>query len=319
MSNIWYVKRDDQCFGPSSHDEILQSLRQGILTKSDLIANSPEGSWTTISERAEFRTSTLPLSSLAAPAVPPKPSVPDPQLDANTQSIRHLPPDVRQNHIKTLTEDAYWAWQATGFLTLFAALLTTIKLWNGDYFVGAISGIGLFVLLFAMGYLHQSRTKELNGYSDDLLVKMIEDHREVEKEKKKRRNRNALLVGGAAAALAVLVLANPDAQDRLLNIASRLTNSAKCEILNKSIAPMTFANAAEPDFGFIVNIEVRNIGAAGNIEAFALVSTAEGELKKSRKIYVPSSSSQKIEIQFPEPTVNSTLSEVRFGVSCTPN
>lgn len=99
-------------------------------------------------------------------------------------------------------------------------------------------------------------------------------------------------------------------------IVAGLTGGPKCEIVDIETSPEVFVIAGEFDAGFAVALTVKNTSSTGQIEVVSVLSTSEGNFRRTQSIVIEQDQQMKLEYQFHEPTINAK--NVQAQVSCSP-
>lgn len=314
MSFEYFIKRDDEVYGPCSINEIAQLIEKQKVSISDNYSLSEDGPWKRLAELPQLNSNDrLANSASEADAVDQAKSKTSPK---DGESI--LSNDLRIKYASAIAkQDTLWL----DFVAFFAALVffgIVHELIIGlleDGVVKIILSVLIFLFTFGLvfGWLDDWKNKKINTidneYSDDLLEA---EYREIQAKKK-------FLYAGVMAivvAAAALFIFSKDVQQVVKNSLLEIANGAQCEVLHQSANYTSFVINEQWDYGYLVEGAIKNIGEEGQVNVVATLSSSEGIFERVQSFSVAANEELSVDYQFPEPTLNST--NVQYAIRCSP-
>lgn len=304
MSQQYFVKRGEQVFGPCPIDEVKLNFASGKLGSGDLVGSSSDGPWSSAEEAISGAKKVLPLSALGG-------------TEGEVRDASKLASDLRAEYEKKLIDSAPdWLHYVAGLPALIGLLVAIKGFTSGEWGIAAIGVVVILACGGAYAYFEDRRKEKVTKYSDALLVDAIEGLRNKEKSDAVKAWRGWLGFAGFAGLCGLVLAVNPEARSVANRFISGALNPAKCKIVSSTSRMASFVVDGKADYGLIVSARLANNGDTGTVTVSGELSTAEGTFSKERKVHLAKGATEEVELQFPEPTVNSTMSSAEYGLRC---
>lgn len=312
MDTNWYIRKNNQVYGPSSKSEIEALLRTNSILRTDETSQSPAGPWKRISDHEDFEVQAVPISLLVNPGAGNSKSdqVHAEEISANPPRQGTLSRDQRERYISVVSGNG----QALVGLIVFVVCIVLLA-----YFIGGPEKAKSVhvILAIAAGIAAAVAWKRIRrGMFDRRGPEADETLSEVYLTSKARNQVFNVLFWIIIAAVFIGIQIDKRTGGTIKGYLSALDNQPGCSILSKSADPDSFLVENEADYGYTVSARIQNLGDAGNLTISAVLSSSEGEWTRTQTISLAAKDTRDLKFGFHEPTINST--NVVYSVSCKP-